>query len=317
MSGNRRAFIASAAGAALAGSLSARAADEVKRSPGAFRFAFLPCIHFRPDLNSPEGLAKALEAVEALDPAVDFILTGGDLCHNLRDETLESSSKRADAFVEIWKSKTGKETFHCLGNHDLAAWNDKSAATDPRYGKGLLRSKLAMKSPFYGFDRHGWRFIVLDYLKENGPGNFSPEISADQLTWLEAEVAAHRDRPMMIVTHAPFIAAFEALTDRGVENEKGRMTPNGRIVSNLPAVLQAVEPGNVQAFISGHLHTVEEIQHHGVRFINAGSVSGQQWTGPRLGFAEGFGVFDCRADGTFDFEYRTFGWTAAKASPSR
>lgn len=33
-------------------------------------------------------------------------------------------------------------------------------------------------------------------------------------------------------------------------------------------------------------------------------------TGPRFGFPEGFGVFDCKPDGTFDFAYQAYGWKA-------
>lgn len=68
---------------------------------------------------------------------------------------MESSATRADAFVDVWKSKTNRQTFHRLGNHDLAAWNDKSAAYDPLYGKGLLRAKLGIDSPHHSFDRKG------------------------------------------------------------------------------------------------------------------------------------------------------------------
>ena len=59
----------------------------------------------------------------------------------------------------------------------------------------------------------------------------------------------------MLVNHAPFIAAFEAWSDRGIETEKGRMAPFGRVISNLPAVLDAIEGANVKAPISGHLQS--------------------------------------------------------------
>lgn len=65
------------------------------------RFAFLPCIHLREDLRAPEGFAQALRAVGRLSPKPAFILTGGDLCHNLRDEGLAEATKRADLFVRI------------------------------------------------------------------------------------------------------------------------------------------------------------------------------------------------------------------------
>jgi 3',5'-cyclic AMP phosphodiesterase CpdA len=308
---SRRTFLSAAAGSAALASLPVSTAAQSPKPAAPFRFAFLPCIHFRFDLGSPEGLGKALEAVGGLDPAPDFLLTGGDICHNLRDESLESSARRADAFTALWGSKTNKPTYHCFGNHDLAAWNDKGAAGDPHYGKKLLLRKLGMASPYHSFDHQGWHFVVLDYLKENGPGDFSPEISAAQLAWLKDDIARHRDRPTVVVTHAPLIAAFEALSDRGLQREEGRMAPFGRVVSNLPQVMEAIDGGSVRAFLSGHLHTVEEIRYRGMRFVNSGSVSGHQWNGPRLGFPEGFGVFDCRADGTFDFDYRSYGWTAS------
>ena len=66
----------------------------------------------------------------------------------------------------------------------------------------------------------------------------------------------------------------------------------------------------VRAFISGHLHLVERLELMGHSYICSGSVSGHQWNGPRMGTPEGFGVFDCRTDGTFDFHCQSHGWKA-------
>jgi hypothetical protein len=91
---NRRSFVTrtAVASAAIAWSpLSDRLSRAAENQPRGFRFVFMPCIHLRRDLRSPEGFASALQAVRKLSPAPDFILTGGDMCHNMRDQTLEQS----------------------------------------------------------------------------------------------------------------------------------------------------------------------------------------------------------------------------------
>jgi Icc protein len=313
---DRRAFIK--AGSLGAGSLLLTpshllANKQAERAPrSGFRFVFLPCIHFRLDLNAPKGLQACLAAVDRLDPKPDFLLTGGDICHNLRDESLAASRERIARFLEIWSAATRLPTYHCLGNHDLAAWNDNEVARDPDYGKSLLVKTLKMPGTYYSFDHGAWHFAVLDYLKQEAPGRFSPEIDAQQLDWLKEDLRKAGSKPVIIITHAPFLSAYEAHTDRGIEHEKGRITPYGRVIKDFPAFAKALDEtgADIRALISGHLHIVEEIVYSGRRLICSGSVSGQQWNGPRLGQQEGFGVFDCQADGTFNFTYQDYEWKA-------
>ncbi len=285
---------------------------EQRPPAGGFRFAFLPCIHFRFDLNAPQGLQACLAAVNRLDPKPDFLLTGGDLCHSLRSETLDSSRERIARFQEIWSAATQIPAYHCLGNHDLAAWNDPEAAKDPDFGKGLLVKALKMPGPHYSFEHGGWHFAVLDYLKVEAPGRFSPELDTGQLDWLRQDLRRAGSKPTILVSHAPFLTAYEAYTDRGIESDKGRTAPYGRVVKGFPAIEKILNDSgaNVRGLISGHLHILEEIHYGGRRFICSGSVSGHQWKGPRLGCPEGFGVFDCQPDGTFQFAYRDYGWSS-------
>jgi len=99
---SRRSFMSRAALASAAAALrpltglESRAAESAARG---FRFVFMPCIHLRRDLRSPEGFASALRAVRGLSPAPDFILTGGDMCHNMRDQTLDQSEEITDLFL--------------------------------------------------------------------------------------------------------------------------------------------------------------------------------------------------------------------------
>lgn len=276
---------------------------------GGFRFIFLPCIHLRRDRDAFAGFRHALRSVGALNPAPDFLLTGGDLCHNLRDQSLADSAAIVGEFAAVLADGFAGPAYHCLGNHDLAAWNDRTAANDPRYGKRLAIEKLGMPGPYFSFDHAGWHFVSLDYLLERGPGDFSPEFDEQQLEWLRADLAKAAGRPTVIVSHAPVASAVELFTDRATVDGKSRAVPFGRVVKNTPALFEAVKGANVRAFISGHLHLVEDLNFSGHRIICSGSVSGHQWGGPRLGTPEGFGVFDCRPDGSLEFTYQAHGWS--------
>ena len=287
---------------------SARAQPAAQRG---FRFAFLPCIHLRRDLRSPEGFAHALRTVRQLTPAPEFLLTGGDMCHNLRDQTIAQSVEVTDLFLELCREHCALPAHHCVGNHDLAAWSQAStAASDPLYGKQLTVKKLGMRDRFYSFDHAGWHFVVLDYLRVNAPGHFTAEVDPEQLAWLGEDLARAQARPTIIVTHAPVLSAVELLSDRAVRTAEALSVPFGRVISNGPALIEAAKSGNVRAFISGHLHLVERLELMDRSFICSGSVSGHQWTGPRLGTPAGFGVFDCHPDGTFAFRYEPHGWKA-------
>jgi hypothetical protein len=54
--------------AAAMGALPAFRTSYGVERPGGFRFVFFTHIHLRRDLGSPEAMAKALQAVMALDP---------------------------------------------------------------------------------------------------------------------------------------------------------------------------------------------------------------------------------------------------------
>jgi len=308
----RRRFISEAAlgSAAMALLPSAAGALTTTASPaGGFRFVFMPCVHLRRELRSPEGFAAALQAVRKLDPAPQFILTGGDMCHNMRDQTLQQSSEITELFLKTYADNCRLPAHHCLGNHDLAAWNKVAeAAADPRYGKQLTLEKFGMKQRHYSFNSGGWHFVVLDYMRVSEPGKFTAEIDPDQLAWLRDDLGKHADRPSLVVTHAPVVSAVELFSDRARRTDEALAVPFGRVISNAPALIETAKAGNVRAFISGHLHLVERLELLGHSFICSGSVSGHQWTGPRMGTPEGFGVFDCRSDGTFDFRYHAYGW---------
>lgn len=93
------------------------------------------------------------------------------------------------------------------------------------------------------------------------------------------------------------------------ENGDGTLSTT-RTTRNLMALIDAIEGANVRAFFSGHIHRLDHTKAKGLTMICAGSVSGAQWRGPQVDTQEGYGIIDCRPDGSFDYRYHDYGWNA-------
>lgn len=283
----------------------------------AFRFVFLPDIHLMDGLRAPEGMAAALDAASRLDPRPAFLVTGGDLIDNLRDKNLDDAIRLADAFLRIWGEHTELPAYHLLGNHDAAGWREGDIPPDdPRFGWGLLREKLGMESLYYSFNHGGWHFAALHNLTLTERGQYVSEFPDEQLAFLRDDLRANQGRPTILFGHFPPVSAIEFFDGRAErdEDEERWTLAFQRAARNPMALVEAMDEGDVKAFLSGHIHRLDRIEAMGHTFICAGSVSGAKWTGHDHGTPEGFAVVDCHADGTFEYAYHDYGWTAADAS---
>jgi hypothetical protein len=133
----------------------------------------------------------------------------------------------------------------------------------------------------------------------------------DELAYLKADLAAHRDIPTIISTHIPIVSnvpLMMALAKGGTDPNK--IATKSMVCSNGDAVLGDIPGHNIRAILAGHLHFYEQIEQSGVQLINSGAVCGNYWKGPNHGCQEGFGVVDLGADGSVKFDYRDYGWKA-------
>src|SRR5918993_2495586 len=170
---------------------------------GTFRFVFMTDFHLRREFGSAEGMAKALKAAMALDPKPAFVVTGGDLCQNLRDQTRPQCEEMADLFVKLWKEHVDVPTYHCLGNHDPAGWGKgldsfPGGRDHPLFGYNLIMKKLNMVRPYYSFDHGGWHFVVLLNAKLVEPGKIIGEFDEQQMRFLRDDLAKNPKRPTML-----------------------------------------------------------------------------------------------------------------------
>lgn len=316
---NRREFIGITALATLgmmAGPLEVQAQTEAKSANG-FRFLFMPDFHLRREFGSAEGMAKALKSAMALRPKPQFIVTGGDLCQNLRDQTLEQCEEMADLFVKIWNQHVDVPAYHCLGNHDPAGWGKgmdsfPGGTEHPLFGFNLMLKKLKMPKPYYSFDHGEWHFVVLLNAKLAEPGRVVGQFEEEQMRFLRDDLAEHGKKPTFLFGHYPPVTAIEFFNGEAKGNDEQARWELGyaRATSNPMALVDAVGGAKVKAFFSGHIHRLDRIAAKGLTFICSGSVSGDQWRGPDVDTEEGYAVIDCRPDGTFDYRYHEYGWDA-------
>ena len=69
-----------------------------------------------------------------------------------------------------------------------------------------------------------------------------------------------------------------------------------------------VEYPNVRLCLSGHMHLRDRCEYNGVTYICDGALCAGWWGGDWAQCDEGYGIVDLREDGSFDYEYVSFGW---------
>lgn len=298
----RRKWLTLGAGAAASVATPVRAVE----NPRSFQFAYLTDIHVQPERGAADGLTKCIAAVNALDHRPDFTLTGGDLIMDALDVDSGRLRVQWKLFKERWKA-VELPSHHTIGNHDVGGWSAKSliAAGDADYGKKYFAEHLGSGKTFRSFDHQGWHLILLDSIGQNPETrDYFGWIDEAQMEWLKNDlVALRKGTPVVIVTHIPLFSAWGQMNadPRKGENPKA-------LVNNAHVVRKLFAWHNIKLVLSGHGHILERIEFGGVTYIQGGAVCGMWWKGPVFGNPEGFAVVTCHDDGTFDFNYRGYGW---------
>ncbi len=123
-------------------------------------------------------------------------------------------------------------------------------------GHGYSERNLADGTAYYGFDHGVIRCVVLDTV--NHHGGWQGSIDATQLSWLEAELAAHSARPVVLFSHHPLETLINDTRPPGADRRV--------LAAELREVLLA-HPC-VVAWLNGHTHV------HSVTAITDGTGHG-------------------------------------------
>jgi len=151
-----------------------------------------------PNTDVAGTLRQTIARINALPEPPAFILHTGDITHLARPEEF-------DTVAELLKEAKTERVFYVPGEHDFDT--DGNREYLKRYGRGT------QGSGWYSFDSQGVHFIGLVNVataksgsKDGGLG----VIGAEQLQWLERDVAGLADStPVVVFAHVPLWSVYE------------------------------------------------------------------------------------------------------------
>lgn len=138
-------------------------------------------------------LKAAVDKINALPNAPEFLLHTGDISHLSRPEEF-------DTVEEILKGTSVREVFYVPGEHDVTDGDGKQYLE--RFGKAT------QGNGWYSFDKKGVHFVGLVNvmnLKAGGLGS----LGADQLEWLKNDLnPLTTSTPVVVFAHIPLWSVY-------------------------------------------------------------------------------------------------------------
>lgn len=289
---------------------SASMKEKAGESRRVVRFAHFTDIHMEPKRNAPEGLKTALAHMQSLADKPAFLITGGDHVMDSMDVNGEWTQTQYDTVKQIFAEYCHIPIYYCIGNHDVWGWGKEKSETtgdEPYWGKAKPVHEFKMPKRYYSFSKGPWQIIILDSVRSEN-GHYSAGLDDEQFQWLGKELSQNKDKHVAIVSHIPILSAA-ALLDGHNEKDGQWKLPRQWIHMDARKIKDLFnDHPNVKLCISGHLHLVEQLEYNHVWYVCDGAICAAWWGGNHMECDEGYGVFDLYDDGTFVYQYLSYGW---------
>jgi hypothetical protein len=249
-----------------------------------------------------------LEHANGLADLPSMILFGGDMIFEGLNVDAQQMREQWAQFYGVMRNSNHLPVQYCLGNHDIWGWTSFTVdPKEPLYGKRWALDTLQMDHAYYSFDKAGWHFIVLDSVMRNRSG-YVGRLDKDQMAWLERDLAAHTDKPTLVMSHIPLLSACSSFFGES-EHQTYWHVPGALMHMDARHVKDLFHKhGNVKVAISGHIHLVDRVDYNAVSYLCNGAISGNWWKGPFQETPPGYALIDLYDDGTWHREYIKYGW---------
>lgn len=192
----------------------------------------------------PELMAQGLVA-EARRCGARYLLAAGDVSA----EAAPVDLAKAKSLLDTFGAYRG-DYFVARGNHDRAHSGTDYAACSPGQWQGndCFRDGFfdGASTTYFSTDLNGLHVVGLDTYDKAGNGGDGGGLSAAQLAWFQADLAAHRDQPTLVFGHHPLFTEGDPLSVTGTHS----LDP-GQALTILGAYAKA--PG-VFLHHAGHTH---------------------------------------------------------------
>lgn len=283
------------------------------------RFAHITDIHLEPELGAPDGFAKCLQAVQSQKDMPELILNTGDCIMDSMATGVPRTRLQWDLWKKLLRDECSLPIEHTIGNHDCWGLNkpkSRSTGDEPLWGKNWAMDALGLSKPWRSFDRNGWHFIVLDSI-EPYENTYRARLGEEQMEWLKKDLASiPKGVPVLVASHIPIVSPAAVLND-SVETPEHDLNIGGGLMHVDSKEIHALfrQQGNVKLCLSGHLHVIDRAEYDGVTYITSGAVCSGWWRKIQLDrFDYGYAMVDLFNDGSFKYQYLTYGWkTVASA----
>jgi 3',5'-cyclic AMP phosphodiesterase CpdA len=167
------------------------------QNPGRGGFQFVQISDSHIGFNKPANadvnatLQIAIDKINALPKAPDFLIHTGDLTHTAKPTEF-------DTLHQLLQSSKAKQVFYVPGEHDNATDDGKEYLS--RFGKGTKGTG------WYSFDQHGVHFVgLVNSAVFEGMG----KLGADQLLWLKNDLSGKSaSTPIVVFAHLPLWTVY-------------------------------------------------------------------------------------------------------------
>lgn len=216
--------------------------------------------------------------------------TFGISCGDIMFDHLELYPDYEAAVKEI-----GVPFFQVIGNHDLDQANPTDESSTDTFSQHF-------GPRYYSFNRGAIHYVVLDDVFWHG-GGYLGYLSADALTWLEADLTrVEAGTPVVVATHIPALGSqYRRLGERSPEPEVAIM--------NREALYRLLEPFEAH-ILTCHTHECEHVFEQGTHEHVTGAICGAWWSGPIChdGTPNGYCLYEMRGE-EVTWRYKTTGET--------